>query len=88
MSGAGKEWGAFMRLSRRAAVGMLLTGASVLISGNFFATEALAARKRTPSKSSSFATLQRNDGEESESETRDNTSDLTVCLHFFVATRR
>ena len=50
MSGAGKEWGAFMRLSRRAAVGMLLTGASVLISGNFFATEALAARKRTSSK--------------------------------------
>jgi lipoprotein-anchoring transpeptidase ErfK/SrfK len=50
LSGAGKEWGAFMRLSRRAAVGMLLTGASVLISGNFLATEALAARKRTPSK--------------------------------------
>ena len=50
LSGAGKEWGAFMRLSRRAAVGMLLTGASVLISGNFFATEALAARNRTQSK--------------------------------------
>ena len=76
-----------MRLSRRAAAGILLTGASVLIIGNFFATEALAARKRSPSKSY-FATLQRNDGEESESETRDNTSDLTVCLHFFVATRR
>jgi hypothetical protein len=41
---AGKEWGAFMRLSRRAAVGILLTGASVLISGNFLATEALAAQ--------------------------------------------
>ena len=52
MSGAGKEWGAFMRLSRRAAVGILLTGASVLISGNFLATEALAARKRSSSKSS------------------------------------
>ena len=50
LGGAGKELGAFMRLSRRAAVGMLLTGASVLISANFFATEALAARKRTPSK--------------------------------------
>ena len=52
MGGAGKEWGAFMRLSRRAAVGILLTGASVLISGNFLATEALAARKRSSSKSS------------------------------------
>src|SRR6185312_15229731 len=41
-----------MRLSRRAAVGILLTGASVLISGNFLATETLAARKRSPSKSS------------------------------------
>ena len=50
LGGAGKEWGAFMRLSRRAAVGMLLTGASLLISGNFLATEALAARKRAPSK--------------------------------------
>ena len=48
--GVGKEWGAFMRLSRRVAVGMLLTGASVLISGNFLATEALAARKRSSSK--------------------------------------
>ena len=52
MGGAGKEWGAFMRLSRRASVGMLLTGASLLISGNFLATEALAARKRAPSKPS------------------------------------
>ena len=52
MGGAGKDWGAFMRLSRRAAVGILLTGASVLISGNFLATEALAARKRSSSKSS------------------------------------
>ena len=52
LGGTGKELGAFMRLSRRAAVGILLTGASVLISGNFFATEALAARKRSPSKSS------------------------------------
>ena len=40
LSSAGREWGAFMRLSRRAAVGMLLTGASLLISGNFLATEA------------------------------------------------
>ena len=52
LGGTGKELGAFMRLSRRAAVGILLTGASVLISANFFATEALAARKRSPSKSS------------------------------------
>ena len=66
-AGPARKWGAFMRLSRRAAAGILLTGASVLISGNFFATEALAARKRSPSKSY-FATLQRNDGEESESE--------------------
>jgi len=41
-----------MRLSRRAAVGILLTGASILISGNFLATEALAARKRSSAKSS------------------------------------
>ena len=40
-----------MRLSRRVAVGILLSGASVLISGNFWATEALAARKRSSSKS-------------------------------------
>ena len=52
LGGTGKELGAFMRLSRRAAVGILLTGASVLISANFFATEALAAHKRSPSKSS------------------------------------
>ena len=53
MSGVSKEWGAFMRLSRRAAVGILLTGASVVISGNFLTTEALAKPKRKGSSSKS-----------------------------------
>ena len=44
-----------MRLSRRATVGILLTGSSLSITGNFLATEALAARKRPSSNSSPAA---------------------------------
>jgi hypothetical protein len=44
--------GALMSLSRRVTIGISLTGASLLMSGSLFATEALAkpARKRTSSK--------------------------------------
>jgi hypothetical protein len=41
-----------MSLSRRVAIGLLLSGTSLLIGGSFLATEAFAARKRSSTKSS------------------------------------